>query len=395
MKNSNFHIEVECFQLNKEGNQLCGDVFLSRKVKNEDRIVLAFSDGLGSGVKANVLATLTTSMAVNFTTCNVPVERAAVTIMDTLPVDSKRKISYATFTIADIDSDGETKIIEFDNPRYLLIRGGISLPIQREEILIKEHSERHRHMYRSIINMQKEDRLVMYSDGVTQAGIGTNLMPFGWEDSGVEEFVLHSIAENDTISAHELARKVVQKANANDVYTPKDDISCAVVYFREPRRLMVCSGPPFREDKDAYLAQMVDTYPGRKIVCGGTTSQIISRELNRLIDVGMMPDKSGLPPASRMEGIDLITEGILTIGKVAEILEEINNAEVIGEGPATQIAKMLLKSDIIDFVIGTKINNAHQDPTLPIELEIRRNVIKRIVRILEEKFLKEVNLQFL
>ena len=392
---NNFHIEVECFQLNKEGNQLCGDVFLSRKVKNEDRIVIAFSDGLGSGVKANVLATLTTSMAVNFTMCNVPVERAAVTIMDTLPVDSQRKISYATFTIADIDSEGETKIVEFDNPRYLLIRNGVSTPVAREEIIIKEHSERHRHMFQSVISMQKEDRLVMFSDGVTQAGIGTAEMPFGWEDAGVEEFVLQSIAENKTISAYELARKVVLKANASDVYTPKDDISCAVVYFREPRRLMVCSGPPYREDKDGYLAHMVDRYPGKKIVCGGTTSQIISRELKRPIDVGLVADKSGLPPASKMAGIDLITEGILTIGKVAEILEELNTSEVTGEGPAVQITQMLLKSDLIDFVIGTKINNAHQDPSLPVELEIRRNVIKRIVRVLEEKFLKEVNLQFL
>ncbi len=395
MKSSNFHIEVECFQLNKEGNQLCGDVFLSRKIKNEDRIVIAFSDGLGSGVKANVLATLTTSMAVNFTTCNVPVEKAAVTIMDTLPVDSKRMISYATFTIADIDSDGETKIVEFDNPKYLLIRNGASMIIQREEIIIKERSEKHRRMFQSVIRMEKEDRLVMFSDGVTQAGIGTNEMPFGWEDDGVEEFVLKCIAENETISAYDLARKVVQKANANDVYRPKDDISCAVSYFREPRRLMVCSGPPFREDKDGYLAHLVDTYPGKKIVCGGTTSQIISRELNRPIDVGMMPDKSGLPPASRMEGIDLITEGILTIGKVAEILEELTSSGVTGEGPAVDITKMLLKSDLIDFMIGTKINNAHQDPNLPVELEIRRNVIKRIVRVLEEKFLKEVNLQFI
>ncbi|SDB81014.1 SpoIIE family protein phosphatase [Williamwhitmania taraxaci] len=395
MKSSNFHIEVECFQLNKEGNQLCGDVFLSRKIKNEDRIVIAFSDGLGSGVKANVLATLTTSMAVNFTTCNVPVEKAAVTIMDTLPVDSKRMISYATFTIADIDSDGETKIVEFDNPRYLLIRNGASMSIQREEIIIKERSEKHRRMFQSVIRMEKEDRLVMFSDGVTQAGIGTNEMPFGWEDDGVEEFVLKCIAENETISAYDLARKVVQKANANDVYCPKDDISCAVSYFREPRRLMVCSGPPFREDKDGYLAHLVDSYPGKKIVCGGTTSQIISRELNRPIDVGMMPDKSGLPPASRMEGIDLITEGILTIGKVAEILEELTSSGVTGEGPAVDITKMLLKSDLIDFMIGTKINNAHQDPNLPVELEIRRNVIKRIVRVLEEKFLKEVNLQFI
>lgn len=395
MRTKNFFIEVECFQLNKEGNILCGDVFLSRKVKNEDRVVVAFSDGLGSGVKANVLATLTTSMAVNFTLSNEPVDRAAVTIMDTLPVDSRRKISYATFSIADIESDGATRIVEFDNPKYLLIRNGQSEPIVRDEIAIKGPSDRSRQMYQSHFLARKEDRLVIFSDGVTQSGIGTNDMPFGWEDEGVESFVLKRVAENPTISAHHLARKVVLQANTNDVYCPKDDISCAVVYFREPRRLLICSGPPYSEDKDGYLAHMVESYPGKKIICGGTTSQIVSRELHRDIDVGMVPDRSGLPPASKMDGVDLVTEGILTIGKVAEMLEELSSSEVEGVGPAVEIVKLLLKSDAIDFVIGTKINIAHQDPSLPVELEIRRNVVKRIVRALEEKFLKEVDLQFI
>ena len=203
------------------------------------------------------------------------------------------------------------------------------------------------------------------------------------------------IKENQTISAHHLARKVVLRANANDVYKAKDDISCAVVYFREPRRLLICSGPPYNNDKDSYLAQLVENYSGKKIVCGGTTAQIVSRELHRDIEVGMLSDKSGLPPASKMEGVELVTEGILTIGKVAEMLEGLSTSEVEGVGPAFEIVKLLLKSDVIDFVIGTKINVAHQDPSLPVELEIRRNVVKRIVRVLEEKFLKEVNLQFI
>lgn len=357
--------------------------------------MVAFSDGLGSGVKANVLATLTTSMAVNFTMSNEPVEQAAVNIMDTLPVDSSRKISYATFSIADIESDGETRIVEFDNPRYLLVRDGAVEHVNRDEIIIKGHSERNRQMYQSHFMAQKEDRLVLFSDGVTQSGIGTNDMPFGWEDEGVEAFVLSMIKENQTISAHHLARKVVLRANANDVYKAKDDISCAVVYFREPRRLLICSGPPYNNDKDSYLAQLVENYSGKKIVCGGTTAQIVSRELHRDIEVGMLSDKSGLPPASKMEGVELVTEGILTIGKVAEMLEGLSTSEVEGVGPAFEIVKLLLKSDVIDFVIGTKINVAHQDPSLPVELEIRRNVVKRIVRVLEEKFLKEVNLQFI
>jgi hypothetical protein len=54
-----------------------------------------------------------------------------------------------------------------------------------------------------------------------------------------------------------------------------------------------------------------------------------------------------------------------------------------------------MNADVIHFLVGTCVNIAHQDPNLPVELEIRRNVIKKIIRILEEKFLKQVKVQYL
>lgn len=391
-------VEVGSYQNNKCGNMVCGDCILLKKCIGENRNIAVLSDGLGSGVKANVLSTMTASMAMNFRVRHEPIIRTVKTIMKTLPVDSVRNISYSTFTIVDVDTNGEAKIVEFDNPPLLLVRDGkihqfpTSDTIIRKEGLTNGLDERRIKL--SDVTLQKEDRLVFYSDGVSQSGIGNMDMPFGWEDN-IYQFIENIIEKHPYISARELSKRIVKQAELNDILKPKDDTSCVVMYVREPRRLLICTGPPFSETKDKYLAEIVSSYRGKKIVCGGTTSQILSRELNREITVDIDDVVAGLPPKSTMEGIDLMTEGIITLGALGEILKAGMPKDLNGKGPAWDMFRMILDADIIDFVVGTKINVAHQDPTLPVELEIRRNVVKNIATLLEEKFMKDVRMQFI
>lgn len=398
LEKEKFFIEVGSYQNNKFNNIVCGDCVLLRKCIGENRNIAVLSDGLGSGVKANVLSTMTASMAMNFRVRHEPILRTIKAIMDTLPVDSVRNISYSTFTIIDVDSDGEAKIVEFDNPPLLLVRDNKVTRIKTDDTIIKRKAEGDRQDERLIkmsnITLKKEDRLICFSDGVSQSGIGNRDMPFGWED-GIDEFIEELVKKNPKISARELSMRIVKQAELNDILKPKDDTSCVVLYVREPRRLLICTGPPFSENKDKYLAEIVSHYRGKKIVCGGTTSQILSRELKREITVNIDDIAAGLPPSSQMEGIDLMTEGIITLGALSELLRKGINNNVSGEGPAWEIYRMILDADIIDLVVGTKINVAHQDPSLPVELEIRRNVVKNIAVLLEERFMKEVRLKFI
>jgi len=184
-------------------------------------------------------------------------------------------------------------------------------------------------------------------------------------------------------------------AHKNDNYKARDDISCATIYFREPRKLIICTGPPYEKEKDKELAAKVLAYKGKVILCGGTTADIIARELNRTIIDELIFEDPELPPESFLEGIDLVTEGILTLQKVNEILKTFNNSVKLGKGPADKIVRLIMESDEIHFIIGTKINIAHQDPNLPVDLEIRRTVVKRIVRLLEEKWLKKVTFEYI
>jgi len=390
-----FYIEVECPQRNQHGQSICGDVFMSRKLKDEGRTILVLSDGLGSGVKANVLGTLTASMILNYMKVNKDIRKAAEVIMKTLPVCSKRKASYSTFTIVEIECDGDTRIICYDNPECLILRGLESFKPECEELHLEGEANKGKILYSHRFKAQKEDRIVFCSDGVTNSGMGSQRLPFGWGMDNVDLFTKSLIRKQPFISARQLGTGIVERACANHGNQPKDDTSCAVLYYREPRNLMISTGPPYEKSKDAKLVKQLSEFEGCKIVCGGTTAGIISRELQKPIRVDLDILDSELPPVSYIDGIDLVTEGILTLGKVYRILKNYNQNTTLRNGPADRIVKLLLESDKIFIINGTKINVAHQDPKLPVELEIRRTVVKNIVALLEEKFLKEVDLSYI
>ncbi len=388
-------VEIRNQNLNHWESRICGDVFISNRIKEENRMIIVLSDGLGHGVKANVLATLTATMALNFTHEHKEFNKIAEIIMNTLPVDSERRISYATFTIVDIELDGETRILEYENPPCLIFRGDKLFDPIWSDILLSSDKTRGKELRCCSFKPQKEDRIILCSDGVVQSGMGGVKYPFGWGVDNLADYAGRLIHSTPDISASALSLKVVNMAASNDQHNLRDDTSAAVLYFRDPRKLLLCTGPPFDIDKDTELARRIHEFKGKKIVSGATTIEIIGRELKREITDSFEFHDQDLPPVSFMEGVDLITEGILTLGKAAEILKRYSNTTRLGKGPADQMVKMFLESDEIEFLIGTRINIAHQDPSLPVELEIRRTVIRRIAAVLEQKFLKEVKMQFI
>jgi hypothetical protein len=385
-------IDVDFCRQAKHGQRVAGDVFLSRKIKGEGRIISVLSDGLGSGVKAGVLANLTATMALRYASAFVDVRKSAKTIMDTLPVCEKRRISYSTFTLVDLDEDGKTRVIEHGNPLLLLLRGQSPVPVQRVSLTLDSWKDRV--IGYSEFDTQLGDRLVFFSDGVSQSGLGRAGLPLGWGAERVTEYLIRQIASENQISSRELSRSLVSEALVNDGGQAKDDITCATIYYRCPRRLLVITGPPFNRERDGGLASLVQTFNGRKVICGGTTAGIVSRLLGRPLTMNLAQVDPEIPPPAAMEGVDLVTEGTVTLAKVAEILERGDTLEPRRNNPAHQLVLLMLQSDIVQFVVGTRINEAHQDPNLPVELDLRRNIIRKIASLLETRHLKESRLQF-
>jgi hypothetical protein len=386
---------MECCQLNHDGEAVCGDDFLFERVSTENRHLAVLSDGLGSGIKANLLATMTTTMALRFIRSNMDILQSAEIIMDTLPVCEVRKISYATFTIFDLQIGGKSRIIEMDNPAFIHFRNNCDLKVERRDLVSERWSSRKVRL--SEVHTIIGDRLIVFSDGVTQAGLGRKNYKFGWQREGALTFIKKQIENTPDISAHELSRAVVFAArNCNENNACIDDISCMVIYLRKPRKLRLLTGPPFYKESDTAYAELVREFDGKTILCGGTTAKIIAGKLNRLIkiDVNMLSQSGGLPPISTIHGIDLVTEGILTLTDVVQRIEKGDALAAPLPLASKKMIELFRNSDEIELVVGTKVNEAHQDPNLPVDLEIRRNIVKRLKTVLEEKYRKRVSIRY-
>lgn len=393
--NPGYHVEIDVQQKRPKGEIACGDVFQSDLSREEGRTILLLSDGIGHGIKASVLATLTATMAVKYTKLHTKPEVAARIIMNALPKSSDGKESYATFTIIEIEPDGHVRITNYDNPPVLILRNGQSFQPKEYELKIRGEENLGKLLRCREFWAKKEDRLIFMSDGIPQSGLGNNNFAMGWGMDKIEEFALNQIDRMGNISATKLARKIINQAAMNDDFSVKDDATCGVIYFREPRKFMLITGPPFYKIKDFDFVGRIHDFKGRKIICGGTTAEIIARELN--IDVEIQhghKEANALPPAAKMEGFELVSEGILTLGKVEEVLENYDSDTRLSDSPPEEIVKLLLQHDEIDIIVGTRINWAHQDPEQPLELELRKFVVKRVVHILVHKFFKKVKMEY-
>ena len=388
-------IEMEAAQFTKTGQAACGDDVRFLTVEKENRHLVALSDGLGSGVKANVLATMTTAMAIEFLKSNIPTLEAVEIIMDSLPICEVRRIGYATFSLFDFRLGGKARISEMGNPGYIHLRGVDEVQPLKDGQIVSEHWP-DREVRECEVDFRAGDRIIMCSDGVTQSGLGVRKdMKFGWRRSGVLEFAREHIAREPDISARDLSLAIARQALNITPGACKDDISCAVVYLRRPRVMRVLTGPPFYKEHDADYARQALLGPDHVVACGGTTANILERELGAKVKVRLadMKTAGGLPPVGTIEGIGIATEGILTLGRVLSALEQMRPPER-EPAAARAILERMMRHDRIEFVIGTKVNESHQDPNIPQDLELRRSVVKRIAAALEKNYRKKTTFNY-
>ena len=388
---SGLFIEMEAAQFTKSGQAACGDDVRFHTVERENRHLAALSDGLGSGVKAHVLATMTTSMAIKFLESNVPTLEAAEIIMDSLPVCEVRKIGYATFSLFDFRLGGRARVTEMGNPGYIHLRGDEEIVPLKDEMVVSAHWP-DREVRECEADFQPGDRIILCSDGVTQAGLGQRRdMKFGWRRSGVLAFARQRIQAEPEISARDLSEAIAREALNLVPGGCKDDISCMVAYLRRPRVMRILTGPPYYREHDAEYARQAMLGAEHVVVCGGTSANILERELGVKVKVSLADMRSacGLPPVGRMDGIGVATEGILTLSRVLSALEE-KRSPRNEPAAARAILERMMSHDRIEFVLGTKVNESHQDPGIPQELELRRSVVRRIAQALERNYRKKV-----
>ena len=382
-------IDIGSNQMKKYNQNAYGDYFVTKRYKETGRVISILSDGLGSGIKANILASMTATMLLKFIEAQSYILVTYETNINSLPVCKIRKIIYSTFSAIDCDEDGNAKIVEEGNPQFLWIRNNEILEPEFKVITSKTFSNRHMHLYK--IKLEKGDRIIFCSDGVTQAALGTKELRLGIRREGLIEIVLHKLQEEPDISSNELSKYIVKQVELIEPdHKLKDDTSVACFYFRDPRQAMVFTGPPYDIEQDNLYATSFYNFKGKKAIAGGTTANLVARELNLEIEADTAINVGKLPGISHMKGVDLVTEGILTLTKLSEYLE----SGLPFDDAAGKLMKFLLDSDEIKFMVGAKLNQAHYDPSLPVEIEIRKNVIKKIATLLEDKYVKKVDVRY-
>lgn len=379
-------IEVDCCQRASAHEMAQSNIYFQKR--HDDHIITVLCNGGNSGMEAHIKASMAASMAINSTCKNIT--DIAKTIIDFIANDISRELS---FTIVRIYKNLRVEIVEYLAPPTVVFVETTLVELKRERIAIENNHGTIRYIDKCDFTATEQYLIVSFTNGVIESGQGSLRLPNGWSQPQIVSFIQNSI--NDTISARIITHKLINRALGNDLFSPKKDISAEAIYIRQPRKVLVCTGPPYNQTDDGNLAQMVNEYGGDVIISGGTTAAIIARELNREINVVLQKNNAGVPAKSEIKGISLVTEGVLTLGKVKERLTENKDGLFRGTSPDLEIIHSLLDHDIIEFVVGMKINTLHQNPNIPTELALRRNVVKDIAHQLKIKFMKEVTIKFI
>ena len=369
--------------LNKCGEQLCGDrVEIVEQGDNATVVVLA--DGLGSGVKANILSTLTATIISTMMANDMSIEDCVSTIAATLPVCDIRKVAYSTFTIIRIaGSNLEAELIQYDNPHIIFLRDGkhVDYPEICEMIDGKA-------IYKTKLKLREGDAFIAMSDGAIHAGVGQSLN-FGWQREQIMEFM--ETVYDPAFTAKTLSAMLVNECSRLYGGEPGDDTSACTVKIRrrEPMNLMI--GPPADPKDVNKMMALFFSKEGKHIVCGGTTSTLAAEFLHEPLDVSMPtyidPE---IPPTAKIKGVDLVTEGVITISRVLEYArdylkdnERYTDWSYKKDG-ASSIARMLFEEATdINFYVGRAVNPAHQNPNLPIGFNIKMRLIEELSECLK------------
>jgi hypothetical protein len=399
--------DVQVRQLQKTGEELCGDAVAWHRGDGELAVVLA--DGLGSGVKANILSTMTGKIALTLFRERMPLDDVVQTLAATLPTCQVRNLAYSTFSLVRVTDAGALDIVEFDNPPTFVFRGGWRETLEYEERQIGPYRLRQAHG-----QLAEGDCLVIASDGLTHAGLGGR-EPLGWRWEAIAEHLEAFLSQGP--EAEEIADNLIDSARSLYRERIGDDTSLAVVACRPFRQLTLAVGPPADRRDDARMAELLANADGVKAICGGTTSKLIARCLGRPLEVDLAAAASrDVPPPGRIAGIDLVTEGVITLMHAINTLDSIplhSRPRVpvhdVGflygqrksgpaytapihrapapeeEGPAHRLARALRLADKVTILLGTALNPAHQSADLPVQLGLKFHLIEHLAEKLRAR----------
>lgn len=388
----NIRVDVSYKSLNKFNEELCGDKVEFIRTKDSNIIILA--DGMGSGVKANILSTLTSKILGTMLYNGATIEECVETIVKTLPVCQVRQVAYSTFSILQIFKDGYAYLIEFDNPKCIFIRDGVLQDIEYQEKTIENKL-----IKEARFEVKINDCFILTSDGTIHAGVG-KILNFGWTWESMAEYSVSSYRRYQ--SASRLSSALVRACDDLYMQRPGDDTTVAVARIIDNKVVNLLTGPPSSQQDDVIFIRDFMKGDAQRIVSGGTTANIISRILQKEIKTSLDFTDPILPPVAHIEGIELVTEGVLTLTRALTLMKKYVDDDVDDDffieldkdNGGSKIAKMIIEDCTeLNLFVGKAINSAHQNPELPFDLSIRMSLVEQIKET-AKKMGREVHIKF-
>lgn len=379
---NNLCADIGYKSINHYGEQLCGD-HVDIVEQNENSTVIVLADGLGSGVKASILSTLTSKIISTMMAQGLRIEDCVETIAATLPICSERGVAYSTFTIIHLINNDTVELIQYDNPQVILIRDGSNCYYPTTELNIGGKK-----ILRSDIKLKEDDIFIAMSDGCPHAGIGT-AYNFGWKREDIISYMEAASAGGYT--AKNLSTMLVDECNKLYGDKPGDDATACVVKIRRREPMNILFGPPSNRDDCERMMSLFFSKEGKHIICGGTTSSIAAKYLGKPLRASLSYEKSDIPPIAQIEGVDLVTEGVITVNRVLEYAKDYLSENQHYEhwsykhDGASLICRLLFEEATdINFYVGRAINPAHQNPDLPINFSIKMNLVDELSKCLKQ-----------
>lgn len=380
----NLYADIGYQSLTKHGEFVCGDhVEMIRQ--SDGSVVLVLADGLGSGVKACILSTLTSTIISKMVAANLKIPYCVRAIAEALPVCSVRNLAYSTFTIIHISPTGKALIVQYDNPCIALVRDGEEIPLAFTRMTVDDKT-----IESVSVQLKKGDVLLAFSDGAENAGVAPGMSyELKWGRDEIVRYMEplcvggYSAKTLNTILLDECSQRYKGKTG--------DDTTALTVYMRTREQLNLSIGPPANLEDNEKMMSLFFSKGGKHIVCGGTTSRIAAEYLGKPLVVSEERVDEDIPVAGKIEGVDLVTEGILTVNRVLDYAKDyLKDNETYSQwcfkrDGASKLARMLFEEATdINFFIGRAVNPAHQDPDLSISFEIKMRLIRDLADCLKQ-----------
>ncbi len=380
---SNLFIESSWQSLNKHGEALCGDRV--QIIRGDDgSMVMVLADGLGSGVKANILSTLTSKIISTMLAQQMTLEQAVGAIAKTLPICSERGVAYSTFTIIKVEKDMTARIIDYDNPHTVMLRDG-NIYEYKSSLRNIEGKD----IWQANVKLQENDTFISMSDGALYASANEFFDMKNWTRDHVAQYC-RSVYTPDSTA------KQIQTSLLNKIYdlyghVPKDDTTISVLKVRRRKTVNFMIGPPRKKEDDNRMLSLYFSKRGKRIVSGGSTAKMVSDYLAKPIEFLDQVPMAEVPPMSAIEGVDLVTEGIVTLNRVLQYAtERLEKPQPLPEyicrqDGAALIATMLLdEATDINMFFGSAVNAAQQNDADFVQIGVKQNLVERLSTVLKK-----------